>query len=281
MAELEAAPAPAQPAAPAAAPSAAPEAPADGGQAPAQTSATKAPATPAGDQSAKTDDQPEKQGQSRFQRRIDRAYRKAAEATARADFYAKQLESQQPRAQSADPTEPRLEQFDSVEKYTEAVRKHASQTAQRQYQAQQLSQTQRQAQENLTGKWESQMSRAEEKYDDFDVVVGELKPTTPWAAALMDAENGGDIAYYLGKNMKEAERIAALPPLTQIREIGKLEAKLAAQASAPKQPSKAPAPISPLSGAATADPGAPSDNDDVGTWIKKRNRQVHGNRAGR
>ena len=39
----------------------------------------------------------------------------------------------------------------------------------------------------------------------------------------MEAENGDDIAHYLGKNPKEAHRIAQLHPRSQIREIGKLE----------------------------------------------------------
>src|SRR5258708_4352953 len=49
-------------------------------------------ATPPGDKKpATTDEQPEKPGKNRFERRLDKAYRKAAEAQGRADFLEKQL----------------------------------------------------------------------------------------------------------------------------------------------------------------------------------------------
>ena len=76
--------------------------------------------------------------------------------------------------------------------------------------------------------------------------MGELKPVQPWSIAIMKAENGPDIAHYLGTHQTEARKIFALDPYDQIREIGKLELKLQTPASSPKQPSKAPAPISPV-----------------------------------
>lgn len=94
----------------------------------------------------------------------------------------------------------------------------------------------------------------------------------------MSLENGGDVAYYLGTHMDEAKKIAAMPPLKQIIEVGKIAHKLSLEPSKPK-PSKAPAPISPLSGAAAPDSSAPSDKDDMATWIKKRNTQVYGKSA--
>ncbi len=69
---------------------------------------------------------------------------------------------------------------------------------------------------------------------------------SPWAIALMEEENGADIAYHLFSDKKEFARIAALPVISQIREIGKLSAKLASAPPKAKQPSKAPAPITPV-----------------------------------
>ncbi len=117
---------------------------------------------------------------------------------------------------------------------------------------------------------------ARDKYEDFDTVVGKLEPTSPLTVAIMQAENGQDIAYHLGKNLKDAERIARLPPVQQIFELGRLAAKLSAEPEKPKTPSKAPAPINPLTGATpTASTGLPSENDDTAAWIKKRQKQVH------
>ena len=93
------------------------------------------------------------------------------------------------------------------------------------------------------------VEKAHEKYEDFDEVVGELKPTSPWSNALMRSENGEDIAYYLGKDKaKEGRRIAALDPVSQILEIGRISAKLELQPQERKTPSEAPAPIKPVGG---------------------------------
>src|SRR3990167_10861348 len=114
----EAVPAPAVPAAPAAP---APEAPAEGGT-PAQNTAEQAPATsPEGEKPA-TDQDPEKQrGSRRFERKLDRAYKRAAEQQARADFLEKQLSEYRAKATPAsEPGTPKLESFDDIEKYAEA-----------------------------------------------------------------------------------------------------------------------------------------------------------------
>ena len=90
----------------------------------------------------------------------------------------------------------------------------------------------------LVSSWEEKADAARDKYEDFDEVVGELAPNTPFTAAIMQAENAGDLAHHLGKNTKEAERIAKLQPLQQVFELGKLAAKLAARTVEPKTPSK-------------------------------------------
>lgn len=65
--------------------------------------------------------------------------------------------------------------------------------------------------------------------------------TFPMREAILDADNGPQIAYHLGRNEgAEAARIAKLSPVQQIFEIGKIAAELAR----PKPNiSKAPAPI--------------------------------------
>lgn len=266
------------PAAPAAPPAAAP-APAEGAQPAAQNTADQAPATaPEGDQ-PDTGQDPEKRGKSRFERRLDKAYRRAAEAQARAEFFEKQLNEQRAQQQpSADPSAPKLEQFKDIEEYATAKAKYEREKGLREYQAQQQSETQKQAHARLTETWETKAERAEGKYDDFSDVVGDIKPTTPWAIAIMSAENGDDIAYHLGKNLKEAHRISALPPISQFIEIGRLSAKLAAEPPKPKTPSRAPAPITPVTGTAPAASPTPSENDDMKTWMAKRQKQVHGSR---
>jgi len=255
--------------------------PAESGAKPAQDTEEQAPSTkPEGDKPEEelTPEQAAKREGRRFERRLDKAYRKAAEAQARAELLEKQIEElKQPPAPEGRPT---LEKFDyDPEKYATALADYEKKQAFKQFEEKQRTEAGKQAQQKLVSVWEEKVGRGEDKYDDFLNVVGDLQPTNPFITAIMEADNGEEIAYHLGKNPKEAKRIAELPPISQVREIGKLEIKLAAKPAEPKTPSKAPAPITPLTGTAPVVSDSPSDNDDTATWIKKRQKQIAARRG--
>lgn len=69
-----------------------------------------------------------------------------------------------------------------------------------------------------------EFDRASDKYDDFDDVVRESDaPFTDHVRdALLLVENPAEVAYRLGKNRSELERISELHPLDQAREVNKL-----------------------------------------------------------
>lgn len=79
----------------------------------------------------------------------------------------------------------------------------------------------------------TQHERAYEKYgeEDFKDAIASI-PANQLTPAMFDAvlesEIGEDVMYYLGTNAKERERIAALPPVKQVKEIGKIEAGISA-----------------------------------------------------
>jgi len=235
-------------------------------------------ATPPGEKKPETtDDSPEKAGKNRFQRRIDRAYREKAEAQAKAEFLEKQLaEARQQTPQPAAPGEPRLEDFTDIKKYAEAYAKWNTETVLKKNEDTRLAETNRAAQTRLSAEWEGKVKLGDEKYDDFDEIVGDLSPTTPWAMAVMSAENAHDVAYYLGTHLDEAKRIIALDPVSQIREVGRLEAKLLLQPPTPKASSKAPAPIAPVTGTSSVASDIWDKDTDMKTFMKKRQKQVHG-----
>ena len=235
------------------------------------------PTTPEGDK-PDTDQEPErKRGTRRLERRLDKAYRERAEALARADLLAKQVEELKPKA-PVDEAAPTLDKFNDIEAYADAKAKYESAKALREHEGKQRAQAHQQMQERISGEWEEKEAKGEDKYEDFNLKVGKLDPRVPMNIAMMQAENGEEIAYWLGSNLKEAERIVRLDPVAKIREIGRLEAKLLAEPPKPKTPSKAPAPITPLTGAAPLASDIPSEQDDMGAWMKKRQRQVHGKR---
>lgn len=115
---------------------------------------------------------------------------------------------------------------------------------------------QRQAAENLQqAEAERQSDRrrtllevGEDKYDDFEEVVkgSKLRIAEPAYLAMLESDISSDLVYHLAKNEDEAERISAMTPYAQAKEIGKLEDKLTAKQ--PIKKSDAPKPISPVNG---------------------------------
>lgn len=96
---------------------------------------------------------------------------------------------------------------------------------------------------------------ARNKYDDFEQVAynPNIRITTSMAETIQASEIGPDVAYYLGSNPKEADRISRLTPMMQAREIGKIEATIAA-APPVKKTTNAPTPITPVTARSVGTP---------------------------
>jgi len=95
---------------------------------------------------------------------------------------------------------------------------------------------------------------AREKYDDFEQVAynQNLPITTVMAQTIQASDIGPDIAYHLGSNPREAERISRLSPYLQAKEIGRIEAKLADSPAPVKKTTNAPPPIKPVTAKGTS-----------------------------
>ena len=89
---------------------------------------------------------------------------------------------------------------------------------------------------------------ARNKYDDFEQVAYNpaLRITDVMAQVIQASDIGPDVAYFLGQNPKEADRISRMPMVMQAKEIGRLEAKLAAEPPKQVRTTSAPAPIAPV-----------------------------------
>lgn len=262
-----------------AAPTAASEAPE-----PAQNTEAQAPSAPEGETPKEevTPEQAAKREGRRFERRLEKAFKRAAAAEAEKQLLEKQLNelrSAQPQAKEA-PGKPKLEQFDyDPEKYAQAVADWTRKQTETELGEKQRTNAHKAERDRLVSAWEERVEQAQDKYEDWDTVVGTLEPDHPFTASIMEAENGPDVAHYLGKHPKEAERIAKLPPRLQVFEIGKLSAKLAATPEKPKTPSKAPAPITPITASTPVEANQPSENDGMRDWIRKRNKQLAARRG--
>jgi hypothetical protein len=170
---------------------------------------------------------------------------------------------------------PSRDQYDSDEAYADALAT---------VKAEQLVAQRRQQEEyrKTLAVYEESEEKARDKYDDFDQVTRNpnLPITNVMLEAIQSSDIGPDVAYYLGTNPKEAERIANLSPYLQAKEIGKIEVKIASNPPV-KKTSSAPAPISPVTARGvtppvydTTDPRSTKTMSDS-QWIEaERQRQI-------
>jgi len=170
---------------------------------------------------------------------------------------------------------PSIDNFESPDAYAEAlaIKKAEELLAQRDRQKEQAV---------LVEAYSEREEKARDKYDDFEDVVynPKLRITDVMAETIQHSDIGPDLAYWLGTNPKEADRIARLSPLMQAREIGRIEVKLADNPPV-KKTTSAPTPISPVtarsSGSPSHDTTDPRSIKTMSTseWIEaERNRQI-------
>lgn len=228
-----------------------------------------------------TEEQPEKRRSGSFERKLKRLYREIGEHKARADLLDRQnAELRQQSKPPADPTEPKLESFTDLEEYAKAKADHAVKKASQQAEQERQTKAQREFVENLTASWDDKVEKFVDENPDFESLVGELKPVNALTIAIMDEDNGPQVALHLAKNPKEAHALAAMPPLKQAKEVAKLAARLAAEPAKPKTPSKAPAPITPVGGKSGGANALPQDSDDINTWMQKERAREKALRSG-
>ena len=116
-----------------------------------------------------------------------------------------------------------------------------------------------QAIERVNSSWDE----SRKIHSDFDDVRGkaegtpaDMLPQFVLNYIVKDSDKPGEISYFLWTHPEESQRIAKLPPIRAIAELGKLEEKLAKAPETPKAPDAeakpperpgAPPPITPLS----------------------------------
>lgn len=186
----------------------------------------------------------------------------------------REFQQPQPQIPQAPEGEISIEQFDTPEAYAEALalRKAAKLITERdatiQYQTVMEAHATREEQ-------------ARDRFEDYDDVVQnpQLRITPVMADVIRASDIGPDVAYFLGTNPAEADRISRLSPFLQAKEIGRIESKLAAEPITRKT-TAAPAPITPVRATGgnppvldTTDPRSISAMSTA-EWIRRENERV-------
>lgn len=212
-----------------------------------EQAATAAPAPESSTPEVPQEQQPETPPKTFTQEELDAAIGKRLAREQRKWEREQAARAQQAAVPAAD-TPLTVDQFASPEQYAEALAERKAQelVARREAEKQQA---------EAIEAYHDRVEEARSKYEDFEQVAynPRVPITTVMAEAIRVSEVGPDVAYYLGSNFKEAERISRLAPLAQAKEIGKIEAKLAAEPPV-KKTTNAPAPITPVTPKSTGNP---------------------------
>jgi hypothetical protein len=203
----------------------------------------------------KTEDGTHEDDPPGVKKRIGKALRERREAQERAEAAERRLaELQQGRPPAkeeaaakpaaADKPKPKLEDFNTYEEFNEALvewkvdQRESAREAKRQQDARQA------AQATVLQAHQKRVEAAREKHADFDARLEALKMPISQELhnAIVESELGPEVAYYCATNPEEAKRIAALSPIRQVAEFGKLEALLTAEAKPAKPAEKKPLP---------------------------------------
>lgn len=163
-------------------------------------------------------------------------------------------------------------QFKTYDEFAEALARFTARQEWEAIQKAQNEERERGEQERRLSDVRAKFAPAASKFEDFaDVALSDSLPITPpMAAALIESDIPGEIAYWLGSNPKEAERIAALPPTRQVVEIAKIEERI----KAPPKPTAAPAPIKPVGNQASKSKDIYDPNLSYGDFVKMRREQL-------
>lgn len=145
---------------------------------------------------------------------------------------------------------PNPDNFESHSDYVEALTEwKIDQKDQKKTQESEANQAKQKAQEIGTA-FKERLETFKEKHEDFDDLLEaatkpHLRLDDVAQHALIESEKSAELLYELAKNIPELERISKLSPIQQIKELGKIEARLTSEpVKEPKKQSTAPAPIS-------------------------------------
>lgn len=208
------------------------------------------------------------------QKRIDKL-------TARNAALEKELEEYKAKVKPADekkpeaPREPKLADFgNDVEKFVAARDEWKK--------AEEVRIATEETQKVIFDAYNKKVSEARGQYDDWDEVVSSASNVSiPQSAyvAIVESENGPDVAYYLATHPEEATPLVDMTPTAAVRAIGKISDKLIAEKSKPpvKEKVKPPDPVSPV-GASSTRTNLSLDELSPREYIRVRNKQERENR---
>lgn len=225
--------------------------------------------TDGGSQAESGTDVSEQKPKSRYQRRVERLSEQVRHHQQQAAHY-RSLWEKGGQARPLDPLS-----FKTDAEYQAALIEQTVNRTQSEFarsQAQTAVDSQAAAEHEI---WGERVADLKETVPDFESVAYSDKViySKHGLEMVRKLADGPRVAYYLGKNPQEAQRIAQLPPLETAFELGRLESRLTS--GQPRRVSGAPAPVQTVRGGGVL--GTPDPNKmemgEYAAWYAKRNQK--------
>jgi hypothetical protein len=192
------------------------------------------------------------------QKRIDKAVFAQREAERRAADLERQLAEARGGSDAKPLEKPRYEAFQNDPKYKtyeEAQEAYTEAVAEFKLQQRDMAAAESARKESAKAMervWNERLAATKAEHRDYDAVLAkaaEVPISAPAQTAIIESEVGPKILYELAKNPAEAERIAKLSPIGQVKAIARLEDKLSTPEAATRV-TKAPKPPATVRGSA-------------------------------
>lgn len=225
-------------------------------------------------QAKELDKQNRKQARG-VQKRLDELTRNWRDAQRDAEYWREMAMRGQPQQQqTAQDGEPKESDYKDYAKFLEDRAAWRVKQELAQHERQRSEERQRMQLAETAEAARDRLMKGVEKYDDFEEVAfrADVPISEAMFHAMAESDVIADIAYHLGQNPEEAQRIARMSPWAAAREIGRIEANLA-KMPVPKVTS-APPPARVVK-TTTVPPGSIEDPKlTIDEWMKRRNKQV-------
>ena len=160
---------------------------------------------------------------------------------------------------------PQQSQFEDYDAYVEALTDWKTDEKIRAFQREAAKKAGDIRAQSNESEFQAKLTEGAERYEDFEEIArNPVLPITPGMIEILkDTDYPADIAYYLGKNIKECTMISRLSPLQAARTIGRIEAEIKTKIGNGRPPvppkpkiTNAPPPVQPIGSAevVTKDP---------------------------
>lgn len=229
---------------------------------------------PAKPDAAKAEGEGEKDGEGEKAKKPNRkpASERIAELTHKLKEATRRADAAEARQKSSDAPAPKRAEFKDEEEFEAARVKWAVKSARGDEAKDEVTSARAEAEQVKAEKWNASKEDAQTRHADFNQVISAVPSdvfTPAVANALLESDMAADVAYVLAKDLPRARAFAAMTPLQQGREIGKIEAEIAPK---PRKISSAPPPVETLGtkGAGSSPDPSKMSMDEYAKWRKSQ-----------